>query len=260
MIDPYAILGVHRNADAAAIKRAYKQKAKEHHPDRGGDSNKFAEISNAYDILKDPQKKSYFDHTGSAEPQAFNQPHSPFGFEDIFSQIFGHQRGPQRPAEARISIVIDLADSLRGGKRIIGVQTPVGSSNIEIDIPKGVAHGENIRYPKVAPGGLDLIASFRIRAHPNWKRNGTDMYTEIGVDFWKLIVGGKLSVTDILGKHYDMTIPARTNPGSVMRLGHCGVQRDGHNTGDIFVKLNAVLPKEIPDHLIQQISTLANKE
>lgn len=260
MKDPYATLGVHRNADAAAIKRAYKQKAKEHHPDRGGDTNKFAEISNAYDILKDPQKKSYYDHTGSAEPQAFNQPHGGFGFEDIFSQIFRQQRGPQRPAEARISIVIDLADSLRGGKRIIGVQTHIGNSNVEIDIPKGVVHGENIRYPKVAPGGLDLVASFRIRSHANWRRNGMDMHTEIPVDFWKLIVGGKLSVTDILGKNYDITIPAKTNPGSIMRLGQCGVQREGHNKGDIFVKLNAVLPKEIPEHLIQQISTIVNKE
>lgn len=253
MKDPYATLGVHRNADAAAIKRAYKQKAKEHHPDRGGDTDKFAEISNAYDILKDPQKKSYYDHTGSAEPQAFNQPHGGFGFEDIFGHIFRQQRGPQRPAEARIAVVLDLADSLRGGKRILGVQTPMGTSNVEIDVPRGVVHGENIRYPKVAPGGLDLIASFRIRAHPNWQRNGMDMHTEKEVDFWTLIIGGDIKLVDVLGKRYDVRIPPRTNPGTTVRLGSAGAFRDGHNPGDIFVKIKATMPRNIPEEVISTI-------
>jgi len=252
MNNPYSTLGVPRNADASTIKRAYKEKAKEHHPDRGGDTNKFAEISNAYDILKDPNKRAFFDQTGSTDQQqGFNRPRSPFGFEDIFSQVFKQQQ--QRPPEARISIAIDLADSIRGGKRIIGVQTPLGTSNVEIDVPKGIVHGENIRYPKAAPGELDLIVSFRIRAHPKWQRNGMDMHTEIQVDFWTLIIGGDVTVIDVLEKKYDLRIPPRTNPGSVMRLGQCGVFRDRHNPGDIFVKLIATLPAHIPDEVIETI-------
>lgn len=251
MSNPYSILGVARGASADTIKNAYKEKAKQHHPDRGGDTNKFAEISNAYDILKDPQKRAYFDHTGSDKPQAFNQQRGPFGFEDIFSQVFRQQR--QQPPEARISMVIDLADSLEGGKRIIGVQTHLGQSNVEIDVPKGVIHGENIRYAKTAPGGLDLIVSFRIRGHPQWQRHGMDMHTEIQVDFWTLIIGGDVTVVDVLGKKYDLRIPPRTNPGSVMRLGQCGVFRDKHNPGDIFVKLKAKLPDHIPEEVIESI-------
>ena len=60
-MNPYTILGVAKGATADTIKRAYKEKAKEHHPDRGGDSSKFAEVSNAYDILKDPNKRAYYD-------------------------------------------------------------------------------------------------------------------------------------------------------------------------------------------------------
>ena len=116
MNNPYSTLGVAKGATADTIKRAYKEKAKEHHPDRGGDANKFAEISNAYDILKDPSKRAYYDHTGSTD-QRQQQPRGPFGFEDIFSQVFRQQRQPQRPPEARISIVIDLADAKGGGKR-----------------------------------------------------------------------------------------------------------------------------------------------
>ena len=253
MNNPYSTLGVAKGATADTIKRAYKEKAKEHHPDRGGDANKFAEISNAYDILKDPNKRAYFDQTGSTDQrqQGFNQQQGPFGFEDIFGQMFKQQR--QRPPEARISMVIDLADSITGGKRIIGVQTHLGSSNVEIDIPKGVVHGENIRYAKTAPGGLDLIVSFRIRAHSNWQRHGMDMHTEIDVDFWTLIIGGDIKITDVVGKKYELRVPPRTNPGSVMRLGQWGVFRDQHNPGDIFVKLNAKMPKLIPEEIIETI-------
>ena len=251
MNNPYSTLGVAKGATADTIKRAYKEKAKEHHPDRGGDANKFAEISNAYDILKDPNKRAYYDHTGSTD-QRQQQQRGPFGFEDIFSQVFRQQR-QQRPPEARISIVIDLSDSIRGGKRIIGVQTHLGTSNVEIDVPKGIVHGENVRYSKAAPGGLDLVVSFRIRAHPEWQRNGMDMHTETKVDFWTLIIGGDVTVIDVLGKKYDLRIPPRTNPGSVMRLGQCGVFRDRHNPGDIFVKLIATLPAHIPDEVIETI-------
>ena len=84
MNNPYSTLGVAKGATADTIKRAYKEKAKEHHPDRGGDANKFAEISNAYDILKDPNKRAYFDQTGSTDQRQ----QGPFGFEDIFGQMF----------------------------------------------------------------------------------------------------------------------------------------------------------------------------
>ena len=86
------------------------------------------------------------------------------------------------------------------------------------------------------------------------------MHTEIPVDFWTLIVGGNLEVISILGKHYTITIPPRTAPGAMMRLGQCGVERDRHNPGDIFLKLKATMPTEIPEELIEQISNIVNKE
>jgi len=265
MTDLYNTLGVNKNASDRDIKTAYKKKAMEHHPDKGGNADKFAEVSNAYETLKDPQKRAGYDRFGTSDPQQQQRQQRPppgfgtHGFEDIFSQVFRQQR-PQPVPEARIAIAIELADSIRGGKRILGVQTPLGTSNVEIDVPKGVVHGENIRYSKAAPGGLDLVVSFRIRAHPEWQRNGMDMHTEIPTDFFFFFVGGNLSVTDILGKNYDISIPPRTNPGSVMRLGQCGVERDRHNPGDIFVKLKATMPREIPEELIKQISSLVNKE
>ena len=146
-MNPYSTLGVSKGATAETIKRAYKDQAKKHHPDRGGDANKFAEISNAYDILKDPDKRAYYDQTGSTDPHTvFTQQRQGFGFEDIFASMFRQQA--QRQTESRINISISLKDSIAGGKRVIGVQTPQGNSSIEIDIPRGIVHGESIRYPK----------------------------------------------------------------------------------------------------------------
>lgn len=251
-MNPYSTLGVPKSATADTIKRAYKEQAKKHHPDRGGDTNKFAEISNAYDILKDPDKRAFYDHTGSTTPQSgFTQQRQGFGFEDIFANMFRQQT--QRQAEARINISISLKDSIAGGKRIIGVNTPQGTSSVEIDIPRGVVHGESIRYPKAAPGNIDLVVNFRIQGDRNWQRNGLDMHTEREVDFWTLILGGDITVVDVLGKKYDVRIPPKTNPGTVVRLGSAGVFRDRHNPGDIFVKIKATMPRNIPEEVINTI-------
>jgi curved DNA-binding protein len=260
MTDLYNTLGVNKNASDSDIKTAYKKKAMEHHPDKGGNADKFAEISNAYDTLKDPQKRSAYDHFGTADPQqqGFGFRHTqgqPFDFDTIFN-VFGQRMHPnarQRPKEARITMAIDLADAMQGGKRALALQMQAGKSTIEIDVPPGVVDGENIRYPKLGPNGIDLVINYRLKPHPNWQRHGNDMHTEVPVSFWKLIIGGNISVVDIIGRIYNLNIPPRTNPGSVMRLAACGVHRIRHNPGDIFVKLKATIPNDIPDDIIRAI-------
>lgn len=259
-MNPYTILGVAKDATADTIKRAYKEKAKQHHPDRGGDANRFAEISNAYDVLKDPQKRSAYDHYGTADPQkqgfGFSQSQGqPFDFDTIFN-IFGQRMNPnrpQRPRDARITMAIDLEDAVKGGKRTLALQMQAGQNTIEVDVPPGVVDGENIRYPKLGPGGLDLVIHYRLKPHPRWQRHGNDMHTEQDVDLWTLVVGGNIKITDIIGRKFNLNIAPRTNPGSVMRLASCGVQRIGHNPGDIFVKINAKIPVDIPDEIIRAI-------
>jgi len=260
MTDLYNTLGVNKNASDSDIKTAYKKKAMEHHPDKGGDSNKFAEISNAYETLKDPQKRSAYDHFGTADPQqqGFGSAQSQgqhFDFDTIFN-IFGQRMHPnarQRTNEARITIAIDLADAIKGGKKTLALQMQAGQNTIEVDVPPGVVDGENIRYSKLGPNGIDLVIHYRLKPHKNWQRHGNDMHTEHAVNIWTLIVGGNISVVDIIGRIYNLNIPPRTNPGSVMRLSACGVHRIRHNPGDIFVKLKATIPNEIPDEVIRAI-------
>jgi DnaJ-class molecular chaperone len=259
-MNPYNTLGVQKNASDSDIKRAYRKLAMENHPDKGGDANRFADISNAYETLKDPQKRSAYDHYGTADPQqqGFGFSHTggqPFDFDTIFS-VFGQRMHPnarQRPREARITMAIDLADAVKGGKRAIALQMNAGQNTVEVDVPPGVVDGENIKYPKLGPNGLDLVIHYRLKPHPNWQRHGNDMHTEQTVSIWKLIIGGHISVVDIIGRSYNLNIPPRTNPGSVMRLTGCGVKRLRHNAGDIFVKLKTDIPHDIPEDIIRSI-------
>jgi DnaJ-class molecular chaperone len=262
MSDPYKTLGVSKNITEDELKKAYRKLAMEHHPDKGGDASKFSNINSAYETLKDPQKRAAYDQYGTDDPQQQGaQRHSGFqqqGFDfdsifNIFGQRMGGQqaRGPQRPVDARMSITISLADAVAGGKKIFAVQTHTGPHSIEINIPKGVVDNEHIRYPKLGPGGLDLVMTFRVLGHTAWHRDGLDMHCQQSVDFWQLILGCTLPITDILGRTYGLTVPAKTNPDSVMRLRTKGIEREGHNTGDLFVKLKATLPSDIPDDIVQ---------
>lgn len=275
MSDLYKTLGVTKNTNEAELKKAYRKLAMEHHPDKGGDADKFAQINDAYETLKDPQKRAAYDRYGTANPQqqgsqgpsGFRQQSTPFDFDSIF-EIFGQrmgtgfgprQQGNRRPMDTRMSITIDLPTAVKGGKKIFAVQTHTGPHSIEIDIPKGVVDNEHVRYPKLGPSGLDLVMTFRVLVHNKWHRDGLDLHIEQPVDFWQLILGCTLTITDILGRTYGLTVPPKTKPGSVMRMHNKGIERQGHNTGDIFVKLKATMPENIPEEVIRILKNNQNK-
>jgi molecular chaperone DnaJ len=133
----YELLGIARGADDAAIKAAYRRLAKEHHPDRhNGCSDKeaqFKAINEAYDVLKDPQKRAAYDRFGKAAFQNGGG-HDPFaeggfnGFSDIFSTIFGEfmdprgQQNAARGADLRYDLELSLEEAFRGAEKAIAVQ------------------------------------------------------------------------------------------------------------------------------------------
>lgn len=263
MPDYYSILGVARTATADEIKRAYRRLASQHHPDKGGDTQRFQEIQTAYDVLGDAQKRADYDNPSpfKTRPDGGWQQAGPFDFNNIF-EMFG-ARFPDhmqsRPAtSARLQLWISLGDVAVGGTRVIAVGTRGGNSNSEINIPPGIEDGDTVRYAAAGPGGVDLVVTFRIRPDPEWTRNGDSVSRDIEVDFWTCILGGEITVPTITGSAVVIVIPASTRSGTVMRVRGHGLPRKNMPThrGDLLIRIQAQLPKNIPQSLIDQIRAI----
>lgn len=255
MTDYYQILGVNRNASEQDIKKAYRKLAGEHHPDRGGDADKFKAVQEAYDVLSDKSKRSAYD-----SPHGFYTNRN--NFDDLVNRYFKdfnvHVDMRQQMRDTRMVLRIDLDDVASGGPRLVSVNTRTGSTPIEIDVPQGVLDGETVRYPKMI-NNQDLVVEFRINPHQEWRREGLDMWCEKQLNFWELVVGTEVIVKDILGRSVNLKVPAKTKPDSSLRLKGRGLQRPGHNPGDIFVKIRATLPDNIPDDIVDILRNQLNK-
>ena len=149
-MDHYNTLGVDRNASQEEIKQAYRRLANIHHPDRGGDTAKFQEIQSAYDTLSNPQKKAEYDMPSHGFPNqgGFGFTGFPGGFsfhtgginiDDIFGQMFGHQRHHMPTYKTIVTLTLEQVYS--GGDQVLSFVTNNGPQTVRIDIPKGVENG-----------------------------------------------------------------------------------------------------------------------
>lgn len=267
MTDYYATLGVTRTATADEIKRAYRRLASQHHPDKGGDTKKFQEVEEAYRTLSDPQKRQQYDNPRPEMPSGF-QFHTggaqPFNFDEIFGMFGARFQDPaqqqHRAATARLQLWISLLDVATGGQRVISVGTRQGSANVEINIPPGIDNGDTVRYAGAGPGGVDLIITFKILEDAQWKRQDSTIITETTVDFWTLIVGGEVTINTIDGGSVVMMIPAMTQPGVMMRVrGHGLPRKNQTQRGDMLVRVQACLPKNIPQSLRDQLREIRDQ-
>jgi curved DNA-binding protein len=251
----YQILGVDRTASPDQIKQAYRRLASRHHPDKGGDKNAFQEIQQAYDTLGDDQKRAQYDNPRSQFDQFGFKSDAPFDFETIFN-VFGTRfthPGQQRRQQARMSLWITLRDVAEGGKKTISVGTQAGTQAMEIEIPLSINDGDTVQYPSAGPGGLDLFVTFRIHPDPRWNRQELNLLTEHSISIWDLILGTEITITHLLGRSLTLTVPPRTQPGTMLRLKGQGLtSRQGHS-GDLMIKIQALMPATISDELLEMI-------
>jgi len=255
MTDYYAALGVPKTATADDIKRAFRRLASQHHPDKGGDTQKFQAIQEAYATLGDEQKRAEYNNP---RPQFSGFHGHPGGvnINDIFGQMFGQQfaqhQHPRR-SHVRMTLWISLLDVATGGRRTVSLGTQSGVSAVEIDIPLGINDGDNVQYEGIGPGGADLVVQFRISPDRVWQRNGLNLTQEVRIDIWNLILGGDLTVDTLTGKTLGTQIPARTQPGTTLRLKGQGLQDRSGNTGDILIRIQTFLPDNIAPQIIEAI-------
>jgi curved DNA-binding protein len=261
--DYYQILGVARTATADEIKRAYRRLASQHHPDKGGDTAKFQEVEQAYRVLGDAAQREQYDNpkpSGQHHQGQWQQAAPGFNFNDIFEMFgtrFNHDiPGRERaPAAVRGQIWLDLEDVAQGGNRVISIASSAGQTNVEVAIPAGINDGDSVRYPKLAPGEIDLVLQYRIRPHARWQRQGPTLITDIVVDVWTLITGGDINIKTILQKEIVVSIPSKTQPGTTLRVRAHGLPgRNGVAPGDLMLKIQCRIPDQISPDLLSKIN------
>jgi curved DNA-binding protein len=253
----YQTLGVERTATQDEIKRAFRKLASQHHPDKGGDTQRFQEIQEAYSVLGDEQKRK--DHDNPSQPFHFQSagPGANFNFDEIF-HMFGARVGPgpgqEQRRSARFNLWITMQDVALGGPRVVSVNGPGGNTNVEINVIPGIEDGDTIRYPKIGPGGTDLVITFRVRPDNRWQRQNETVITELIVSIWDLVLGADVTLETLTGSTISITIPGNTQPGTTMRVRGYGLPRKNTTMrGDLMVRLQARLPSNITPELLDHI-------
>jgi DnaJ-class molecular chaperone len=286
MRDPYEVLGVPKSASEAEIKKAFRNLAKKNHPDtHPGDKNaqkKFQEISAAYDIVGDKEKRAKFDAgeiDASGNPRGFDprggfRPGGPFGggggpgggpgarefhftwddaegegADDILSSFFGgrgrrNARQPARGEDFAVATTISFDEAIKGGTRRV---TMPNGEQIDVKIPVGVKDGQQVRVKGRGGAGRnggppgDILIDIKVAPHPSMARDGNDLRMDLAVSLKEAVLGGKVPV-ETPGGTVELSIPANSNSGRVLRLRGRGIQPPGGTAGDMYVKLVVTLP------------------
>jgi curved DNA-binding protein len=259
--DYYEILGVTRGADADEVKRAYRKLARKFHPDVSKERNaeeKFKEVQEAYEVLRDADKRAAYDHLGrdfrngqQFRPppdwsQRFGQPGGQRfadlnGFSDFFSSLFGGAGlgGGAAHADAEAgNLDVTVEEAFAGTKRRVMLSENGRPRQVDVQIPAGVTDGQSLR---IAPGNgrPSLIFRIRLRAHHLYEVVGKDVQIELPLAPWEAALGAKVAVPT-LGGTVELTVPAGAQSGQKLRLRGRGFP--GSPSGDQIVAIKLVAP------------------
>lgn len=263
-MDYYKILGVNKTSTPDEIKKAYRKLATQYHPDKGGDTAKFQEIQKAYETLSDPQKKQEYDNPMPQGMHGFPggfQFHSHgFNFDDILGQFFGQQRpGHNHRQTFRTVVNVALDDAYKGGSHVLQLHTPHGAKVANIQIPKGVHTGQQMRYDNIIDNAT-LLVEFVILPHPKYNRENNDLYSQHDVSVLDLIAGGSFKFTVLSGKTFEVTIHPKTQPYTHLKISGQGMPvGDSNMFGDQYIVLKPYLPDIIDTEIVDAIVRAKNK-
>lgn len=288
--DYYKTLGVDKKASEEDIKKAYRKLAVKYHPDKNpgnkGAETRFKEIAEAYEVLKDPEKRKKYDQLGAnwkhyqhaggdgggfdwsqyaSGPQGQRHTYYEgdindfFGggdFSDFFQTIFGGGFGGKRAGKTgrthqgqdiHADIRISLEDAFSGGPKILNIN----GEKIRIKLKPGVQDGQTLRVKGkgVSAGGPrgDLYLQIHIDPHPRYQRKDDDLYADLPLDIYTAVLGGKVTI-NTLHRPVNLNIPGGTANGKVLRIKGKGMpSKASHTYGDLYVTVNVLIPTDLSD-------------
>jgi len=269
-MDYYSILGVSKNASDEDIRKAYKKKSMQHHPDRGGNEEEFKKVNEAYSTLKNPQKRGIYDHSQTAGQGGFHFNSQNFANgQNPFGDMFGHFnfRQQQRNRDLNLSAAIDLVDVINGKELIL--QYRLGSGELEtlnVEIPPGARHGDTVRYHglgdnthKQFPRG-DLLVHVQVRRDKNWLRDGNNLSVKKPVNVFDLLLGCAIIVETLDKKQVKLNVPRGTKTGTTFSIPGYGIpDLNTRKPGNIYVTIEAEIPKIDDENVLNTIQELRNK-
>ncbi len=296
MADYYKTLGVSKTASDGEIKKAFRKMAKKYHPDANPDNpqaeQKFKEVNQAYEVLKDSEKRSQYDQFGPdfAKYQGFANSGQQAGgggfnrvdmddgaFGDLFESIFGGMGGGRRSGGARRAsqqwgggnvnvagrdiehdLSITLREAYEGTTRFI----TKGTRRIKVNIPAGANNGTKVRLAGEGEQGLggqpgDLYLIVHIEPDSQFERDGDNLQTEVNVDMFTAMLGGEVRVPT-LARPVKLKIPAGTQSGQKFRLRGKGMPllKKKDTYGDLYARILITVPEKLTHEQEQLVEKL----
>jgi curved DNA-binding protein len=271
--DYYNIMGVGRDASADDIKRAYRRLARKYHPDVSKEKDaeeRFKELGEAYEVLRDPEKRSAYDALGTRKPGEDFRPPPDWQFDyggktdagshsDFFEQMFGGLGGGRasfrtRGFDAAGQVEVTLDEAFRGTERRLSLQRVAldergrpqpATQQLNVKIPAGVVDGQQIRVAAQGQPGVgggpagDLFLEVRVLPHRAFRAEGRDVWLDLPVTPWEAALGETVRVPT-LGGRVDLKLPKGSQTDRQLRLKGRGLP--GNPPGDQFVVLKIVTP------------------
>jgi curved DNA-binding protein len=284
--DYYAVLGVEPTAGDAEIKTAYRRLARKYHPDvskESGAEDQFKAVNEAYEALRDPQKRAAYDQLrargyrpgeefrpppdfGRGGPGAQDFDYEEIfggagggtgGFSDFFEGLFGRRaraeqaqsRGPQPMRDSRAKLSVPLQAVHDGGS----VRVNVNGRQLDVRVPTGVKPGQVIRLAGQGTQGGNLLLEVEYAPHPQFEVDGRNIIHVLSLTPWQAALGATVSVPT-LGGAVDLKIPADSDSGRKLRLRGRGLP--GTPPGDQIVELEITAPRAETDEQRQAYAAL----
>ena len=172
---------------------------------------------------------------------------------DIFESVFGFRgfggREPQRGRDVSYVMDVDFMEAVGGSERTVNVD----GKTLHVKIPQGARTGTRIKFAgegepgrgrdgKNLPNG-DLFITLRVGAHPEFTREGDDVFSEILISYPQAVLGDKIDVTTVQG-NVKLSIPSGTQSGTAFRIRGKGV-KSNRGTGDHYVRVTISIPKKL---------------